>query len=309
MSDGQAPTPVEYTQLRQAEPLTAWLEEFRIPLLWRFSRGRGVKVAVLDSGIDSQHEDLQGAVEAQVNFTTWPDADTYGHGTHCAGVIGARANQVGIVGVAPECRLYGAKVVGDDGRVKYEWLVRGIDWAAEQGVDIISISVTGEAYDAALEAACQRAYARGIFLCAAAGNRGFLYGVDTSGYPARFPCVLGVGAINPERRRAEFSSTGEGVDIVAPGTGVLSCLPGNRYGFADGTSTATPFAAGVMALVVGKLKAYGARYSGRMLMELVAQNAEDIGIEGLDPFTGRGILKPELMFSQVIRNLGVLPGR
>lgn len=283
------------------ETLGPGLEEFGIPQLWRFSRGGGVKVAIFDSGVDAAHEDLAGAVVESVNFTDGPMPDVYGHGTHCAGIVGARVNGRGIHGVAPECTLYSVKVIDDRGRVMYPWLAQGFEWAMARGIDVASVSITGQRYDADLHAVVKRAHDAGMVIVAAAGNEGFIAGTDSTGYPARFPETIGVGALGLERKRAQFSSSGEGVNIMAPGTSILSCLPGNRYGITKGTSTATPFVAGVVALVIGKIRADGGDATPALIQELIYENAVDVGTPGIDKFTGYGIIKPEGLFAAIRR--------
>ena len=163
------------------------------------------------------------------------------------------------------------------------------------------MSITGPNYDEALHEAVRRAERAGIVIVAAAGNEGFIGGKDSTGYPARFPETIGVGALDEGESRAWFSSSGEGVNIMAPGTGVLSCLPGDRYGTTRGTSTATPFVAGVVALVISKLRADGGTPDPALIRSLLYENAKDLGIEGLDKFTGYGMIKPETLFVAIAR--------
>ncbi|MBI5515181.1 MAG: S8 family serine peptidase [Deltaproteobacteria bacterium] len=277
------------------------LDRFAIPELWRFSRGAGVRVGIFDSGVDEAHEDLSGAVHGRVNFTPDPDADSYGHGTHCAGIVGARVNGLGVHGVAPECDLFSVKVINDQGGSMYPWLIQGLDWAIAHRLDVASVSITGDRDDPLLHDAIRRAHAAGIVVVAAAGNAGFVAGVDTSGYPARYPETIGVGAVGTGDARAHFSSSGGGVNIMAPGTDILSTLPGNRYGITRGTSTATPFVAGVVALVLGKLRSDGGNATPRLLQELLYENAGDLGTPGVDKFTGYGLIKPESLFAAIQR--------
>lgn len=284
------------------EVLGPGLEQFGVPQLWRHATGKGVKVAIFDSGIDGEHEDLAGAVMDRVNFTDSPDKDLYGHGTHCAGVVGARVNGKGIHGVAPECDLYDVKVVNDRGDSMYDWLIKGFQWAIAEKMDVISCSIAGSRFDERLHGVVEAAQGRGTIIVAAAGNFGFQVGEDTTGYPARFPETIGVGALGEGgEARAQFSSTGEGVNIMAPGSNILSCLPGNRYGVTRGTSTACPFVAGVVALIVHKLRKDWTEVTPRLVHELILENALDIGRPGRDKFTGAGIIKPEALFASILR--------
>ena len=280
------------------------LAELGIPHLWLHATGKNVKVAIFDSGIDAHHEDLEGAVKGSVNFTPDPDADVFGHGTHCAGIVGARRNGRGISGVAPDCDLYAVKVVDDQGGSEYAWIVQGFQWAIANGIDVVSCSIAGRAYDERLAGVVEAAYGRGIVIVAAAGNFGFRVGEDSTGYPARFPETIGVGALDDDDARATFSSAGEGVNIMAPGTNILSSLPGNRYGVTRGTSTAAPFVAGVVALMIHKLRRDLVRVSPALIKELIYLNARDVGLPGVDKFTGMGIIKPEALLASILRKSG-----
>lgn len=297
MTDPNLVQPVELTE----ETLSQSLATLGIPALWRFSRGAGVSVAIFDSGIDEKHEDLAGAVLSSVNFTPDPDADVYGHGTHCAGVVGARENGRGIHGIAPLCDLHAVKVINDKGAAMYDWMIKGFEWCIENGVDVASVSIAGTRDDPRLHESIKKAVASGMVVVCAAGNDGYLYGADTTGFPARYPETIGVGAITEGMTRAQFSSSGEGVNIMAPGTNILSCLPNNRYGLARGTSTATPFVAGVVALVIAKLRTDGGTPYPRLIQQILYDNATELGSAGVDRFTGYGVIKPEVLFA-AIRN-------
>jgi subtilisin len=289
------------------EVLSQSLSQFGIPPLWRYATGKNVKVAIFDSGIDAEHEDLEGAVKEAVNFTHSPPADVYGHGTHCAGVVGARRNDRGISGVAPDCELYDVKVVDDVGNSMYDWLVQGFQWAIANKMDVVSCSVAGARYDDRLHGVVEACYGAGVIVVCAVGNFGHEHGEDRTGYPARFPETIGVGALEDAEdtvdkdKRAGFSATGEGVNIMAPGSNILSCLPGSRYGMTRGTSTACPFVAGLVALVVEKLRIEGMDPWPRLVQELIYQNARDMGVPGKDKFTGFGAIKPEAFFASILR--------
>lgn len=221
---------------------------------WKWSRGRGVKVAVLDTGCDMDHPDLKAGIKGSKDFTGGSGAgDKDGHGTFCAGVIGARADGRGIVGVAPYCDLYIAKVLGDDGQGGYGAIVRGIEWAMAIGCEVISMSIGGQKPWYKLHQACKAANARGCYIFAAAGNdaRGLR---DTIDYPARYQDPFAVGAVSKEMMRAGFSSAGSALDFMAPGVNNYSTHLNGNYTTMSGTSMATPFAAGVAALIIAKHK-------------------------------------------------------
>lgn len=217
------------------------------PAAWTTTRGKGVRVAVLDTGIDATHPDLRDGIAAVKDFTASHSgpADVQGHGTHCAGVIGARANGFGVVGIAPEASILAGKVLGDDGSGGTAGIAQGIDWAAGQGADVISMSLGGPADTGDIHAAVTRAVAKGVIVVAAAGNDGPKGAV---GYPGGLPDCVCVAAVDQGKAVAPFSSRGANVFVAAPGVNVLSTYPGSRLATMSGTSMATPHVAGLAAL-------------------------------------------------------------
>lgn|GEM_PF-1725570 len=212
--------------------------------------GKGVKVAVLDSGIDTHHEDLVIAGGASfVDYTTSYDDDN-GHGTHVAGIIGARNNDVGVVGVAPEADLYAVKVLDSAGKGYLSDVIAGIDWAVDHQMDIINMSMATNVDSPALHQAVDEAYASGLLIVAAAGNTGNVEGTgDTIQYPAKYGSVIAVGAVDQNNQRASFSATGEALEVVAPGVGIKSTYMNGGYESLNGTSMAAAMVAGGLMLV------------------------------------------------------------
>ncbi|WP_176560068.1 S8 family serine peptidase [Brevibacillus dissolubilis] len=208
--------------------------------------GEKIKIAVFDTGI-APHTDLSvtEAVYFGENIST--TSDDNGHGTHVAGTIAALNNNSGVVGVAPNAELYSVKVLDQNGSGSYSQVIEAIDWAIDQKIDIISMSFGGSTYSQALHEAVQAADNQGILLIAAAGNGG--QGEETETYPARYPEVLSVGAINQSYKRAYFSSMGEELDLVAPGSTVLSTTMDGGTGTKSGTSMAAPHVTGAAALI------------------------------------------------------------
>ncbi len=209
--------------------------------------GSGVRVAVLDTGI-STHEDLN--VRGGVSFVAGEPGyqDGNGHGTHVAGTIAALNNSVGVLGVAPNAELYAVKVLGASGSGSISGIAQGLQWAGDNGMHIANMSLGSSAPSATLEQAVNAATSRGVLVIAASGNSG----AGSVGYPARYANAMAVGATDQNNNRASFSQYGAGLDIVAPGVGVQSTYPGNRYASLNGTSMATPHVAGVAALVKQK---------------------------------------------------------
>jgi len=229
--------------------------------------GEGVRVAILDGGVDVGHPDFEGRVSEQLSFISRPDAGPInaGHGTHCAGIIaGAERPAVGPrYGVAPEvevlsARVLDARLLGADGDV-----LAGLNWAVASGCSVASLSFAGRAtHEAkgAFEDGVKVAVSKGTLVVAAAGNgalrRVRLYG--RVGYPAACPSAIAVGAVDPRLDPARFSprsSHDAQITLAAPGIGVLSAWAGGvrTTNICDGTSCAAPFVVGALACVASAM--------------------------------------------------------
>jgi subtilisin family serine protease len=196
------------------------------PLEWPASKGRGVIVAHLDTGIDLTHPDLPAPALTRSfveGVSSAQDGD--GHGTHTAGTIVAKDNRVGVVGVAPSATLIVGKVLDDSGGGTDSGLIAGIDWAVANHARVITMSLGGYDNTQSLHDACAAARSAGVLVVAAAGND------DTSApsYPAAYASVVSVGAVDSENNRADFSNFGRSVDVVAPGVEVLSTYVGGPF--------------------------------------------------------------------------------
>jgi hypothetical protein len=206
--------------------------------------GTSIKIAVLDTGI-SNHPDL--AVKGGASFVEGSAEfmDDNGHGTHVAGTIAALNNEMGVIGVAPKAEIYSLKVLDQNGSGNYSNVIQAIEWAIDNQINIISMSFGGNVSSEALHEAIQYANGQGILLIAAAGNAGS--GIETEAYPALYPEVISVGAIDSTNTRAAFSSTGNELDLMAPGVNILSTTMDGNYGFLSGTSMAAPHVTGAAA--------------------------------------------------------------
>ena len=296
------PYRVESVLVALAETVDWGLSNYGIPAQWQSTRGEGIRVAVLDTGIDTTHPDLQTAIEATRDFTgsLAGVADRVGHGTHTAGTIGARQNNVGVVGVAPECRLLVGKVLGDDGSGSDEQVAAGIDWACAVNADVLSLSLGSPTFSPAIAAAIARAVNQGRFVICAAGNNGRPDSVD---YPAKLPDTVAVGAVDRHGRVASFSSQGDEVDICAPGEDVLSTYLNGTYAKLSGTSMATPFVTGVVALMLAKHRQQGGKSpieNGAQLIEHLHKTAIDAGPTGRDPSYGYGLIDPARVLTPLV---------
>jgi len=234
--------------------------------------GAGIKVAVVDTGIDYNHPDLAGNCKGGVNIinTRKSYKDDNGHGTHVAGIIAAEDNEIGVIGVAPEAWLYGVKVLDRRGSGYISDVIDGITWCIENGVDIANMSLGTDADIQSLQDACDAAYDAGLLLVAAAGNDGGA--VD---FPAAYDSVIAVAATDVSDVRPNWSSHGPQVLLAAPGVEILSTWKGGGYRTEDGTSMASPHVAGTVALnLAGDI--YG--------------SADDLPPAGLDNYTGFGLV-------------------
>ena len=206
--------------------------------------GLGAKVAVLDTGIDYKHPDLDDNCYGGVNVINPRKSykDDNGHGTHVAGIIAAENNGIGVVGVAPDASLYGVKALDRNGSGWLSDIIAGLEWCVNNRMDVVNMSLGTNSDIQALHDACDAASAT-VILVAAAGNDGGA--VD---YPAAYNSVIAVSATNISDGLAYFSSYGPEIEIAAPGVNILSTYKGGGYETHSGTSMAAPHVAGTLTL-------------------------------------------------------------
>lgn len=256
------------------------LKQPRFPRAWDTVRGKGVKIAVVDSGIAGNHPDLRRKIAAQRDFldNDRRAEDPVGHGTHVAGVAAAQTNNgKGVAGGCPSCKLLIAKA-GDQFRLSTANIARGINWSVNRGAKVINLSLGGPQNSRVLKNAVDRAANRGVVVVAAAGNE------DSSAkiYPAAYKSVLAVTATNRSDKRARFSSFGSWVDVAAPGVDILSTYTGGKYRRFDGTSFSSPH----VAALAGLLADQGRGRSN--IRDRIQKTAVDKGQNGRDKFYGAG---------------------
>jgi len=250
------------------------------------NKGTGVKVAIIDSGIDYTHPDLAANYAGGKDFVNGDDdpMDDDGHGTHVAGTVAAVDDDSGVVGVAPEAELYALKVLGADGSGDYSDIIAALQWAVNNGIQVTNNSY-GSSGDPGItvEDAFDKAAAADILNICAAGNNGNPSGRgDNVIYPARYASCIAVAATDQDDKRARFSSTGPDVELAAPGVDILSTYIGGGYATGDGTSMAAPHVAGTAALAIaaGITDVRGALVS----------TADDLGDSGWDTKYGYGLV-------------------
>jgi subtilisin family serine protease len=270
------------------------LDDVAFGSAWATTKGAGVTVAVVDSGVLGSHEDLSGSVLQGTDFVSTGNGwnDQLGHGTHVAGVIAAHyGNGLGITGAAPGVKILPVRVLDAGGSGQSSNVAAGIIYAADHAARVVNLSLGGTGADSGVHAAIQYAISKGSVVVAAAGNSG------ESGspriYPGAFPEVIAVGAVDVHNARASFSNIGDYVDVVAPGVDVLSTYNGSNHAYAwgSGTSMATPYASAAVALIVAADPARDVATT-RHLLE---STARDLGTAGRDTSYGFGLISPRAL--------------
>jgi thermitase len=256
------------------------LDKVRFPGAWNDAGGSGARIAIVDSGVDSNHPDI-GKIAGQRDFVAGDAVanDPFGHGTHVAGISAALTNNgKGVAGGCTTCNLLIARVLDARGDTKTSTLVSGINWSANNGADVINLSLSGPSNDS-LEIAVNKAAASGAVIVAAAGNG---YGSTTKQYPAAYQKVIAVSATNENDRLASTSSRGSWVDLAAPGTNILSTRAGGGYNEESGTSEAAPHVSALAGLLASEGK------TASEIRQRMQSTATDLGAAGVDPNFGHG---------------------
>lgn len=256
---------------------------------WNTTKG-DVKtvIAVIDTGADLNHPDLKDKIVASYNvFTKTPAvSDAHGHGTHCAGIAAAALNGVGIAGIAPDAGLMPVQVLNASGGGSDATIAEGIVWAANNGADVMTMSLGLYKRSKVVEEALQYALDKNIALVASAGNNNALN--DPEKYPhlpSTYPGVIEVAATDVNNKKASFSNFGNTVSVAAPGVEILSTVPGN-YKKMSGTSMASPAAAGVVALIRSKYP----NLTQAQVKAHLEKTAQDLGTPGFDQQFGHGLV-------------------
>jgi subtilisin family serine protease len=249
-----------------------------------------VEIAIVDTGIDYTHADISAHYVSGghdwVNNDNDP-MDDNNHGTHCAGIaVAVMNNAIGIAGVA-QVKVMAEKVLNSNGQGTSSDVASGITHAANQGADVISLSLGSSNPSLVIENACNNAYdSKGVVLVAASGNDG----QPQVSYPAAYDSVIAVGATNQADERCDFSNYGDKLELVAPGFHIMSTVRNNQYDSFDGTSMACPHVAGVAALAISK----NPGKDNLWIRELLDHSAEDLGTPGKDIYFGYGLVDARL---------------
>jgi type VII secretion-associated serine protease mycosin len=273
---------------------------------WQTTKGKGVTVAVLDTGVDAKHPDLTGQVlpgKDFIGFGAKPGDSAWArHGTAMAGIIAGHGHgpgdSEGVLGIAPQAKILPVRVILEDTdpkrqqarRTRGDALAKGIRWAADHGADVINLSLGDDSKtahpDAQEDAAVQYALRKGIVVVASAGNSG-QHGNPAS-YPAAYPGVIAVAAVNEYGNHAAFSTERWYADVAAPGVQVVIADPDGHYYDGWGTSAACAYASGVVALI----RAAHPKLSPAQIRSLLEETARDKPSGGRDDAVGAGLIDP-----------------
>ncbi|MFI5578377.1 type VII secretion-associated serine protease mycosin [Streptomyces sp. NPDC051822] len=297
---------------------TPWpLQRVLLDELWQDTKGKGVRVAVIDTGVDDVNQQLRPAVDAKAGKDYLkPDkknpgfgdekrgktdgtVDDVGHGTKVAGIIAARPRKgTGFVGIAPEATIIPIRQNDEKNSGKSDTMALAIDHAVAKDADVINISQDTTqplADDSPMGLAIARAIKAGVVVVASAGNDG-MDGKLKNTYPAAFPGVLAVASSDRNNERAPFSQSGTFVGVAAPGVDIVSTVPGGGQCVDNGTSFSAPYVAGVAAL----LRAKYPKWTVAQIVTRIQQTAVR-SVNGRDNHVGWGVVDP-------VRALADTPG-
>jgi len=274
------------------------IQKLNVAKSWIKTKGEGIVVAVLDTGCDLEHEDLKDNLLQGINIINkkLDPIDKNGHGTHVSSTIAASDNGKGMVGVAPRAKIVPVKVLGDSGQGDLKHVVEGIIWAADKGVDFITMSLGSPTPAQQLKNALEYASKKGCIVFCAAGNAGENSDIM---YPAKYEYNIAIGAVDENLNRTNFSCSGEELDFLAPGNNIVGCVPGNKYAIMSGTSMSNPFATGCAVLLKSYYKKIGRSNSLITIDDYISifkkttLKLENKKYRDIRKYEGYGIINPE----------------
>jgi thermitase len=253
---------------------------------WQVNRGdKSVTVAVVDTGVDMNHTDLQGNLASGYNVVKPGNApmDDVGHGTHVAGIISALVNNgLGVAGMTWYNPVMPVKALDASGSGSTYAVAQGVIWATDHGAKVINMSLGNYADAQFLHDAVRYAFDHDVVIVAASGNDN----TDRPGFPAAYPEVFGVAATDARNNKASFSNYGDYIDVAAPGVSIASTYPHNQYAALSGTSMACPHVTALAALI----RSANPLLKNTEVMDIMRKSAKDIGPAGKDPYFGYGLI-------------------
>lgn len=271
------------------------ISKIEAPSAWKHSLGQGIKVGIIDTGIDLEHPDLKDNIKEAHSVVDGTSADDdNGHGTHVAGIIAALDNDIGVVGVAPKAEIYSVKAFDSRGRGRVSDIIDALNWCVKKKVHVVNMSFGFSANSRALERAIRAAHRHNIIMVAAAGNSG---GRDSVLYPAKYSQVIAVSASDRQDKAANFSSRGPEVNIIAPGVNIASTYLEQDYKNLSGTSMACPHVAGACALLMA---ISGAKAEN--VKKVILSTAKDIGLP--EETQGVGLVNVSAAVSNIKKTKG-----
>jgi type VII secretion-associated serine protease mycosin len=291
-----AAQPASADEIRDRE---YWLTDYSFKKAWNLTKGKGVRVAVIDTGVDATHVDLKNVVVdgedfsglGDINGTTPVGASNY-HGTMVAGLIAGRGhgNSKGVIGTAPEASLISASLAfGVDGINTDDEIAQAIYWSVDHGASVINLSLSRSSagWPESWDAAFGYAFDHDVVVVAAAGNRSS--GTDTVAAPATIPGVLAVAGVDRNGKASrEASTTGLTIGVSAPADELIGVYPGGDYRVWSGTSGAAPIVSGLVALV----RAYYPELDANNVINRVIKTADKQTEESYSPLYGYGLIDP-----------------
>ncbi|WP_434749079.1 S8 family peptidase [Paenibacillus amylolyticus] len=269
----------------ETKELLSWgIEKMNISLYWsKGIKGTGIKIAIMDSGVNFNHPDLSTNIQNGYNAINNKELpiDDYGHGTMMTGIIGAKHNGIGIKGIAPDSKIYPVKVLDEFGEGRFIHIQKGIEWCIDNDIDIINMSFAFPTDHPDLKSSIKKALDAGIIIVASVSNS---YD-GKSGFPASYDGVIAVTSVDSSYQKGETASLDD-IDFAAPGVDVITTSNDLKYQYVSGTSIATPHVTGMIALLL-----QDASFNKSNLYEQLKATSLDIGEKGYDSKFGWGFIK------------------
>lgn len=275
------------------------IKNLKIPDVWKKTKGRGIVVAILDTGCPYNHPDLNDNIDLSKCKNFIEDENIFdifvGHSTFTNGVIGAIDNSQGVVGVAPEVTLVPIKVLNKFGRSNNDSVRKGFEYCLDKlNPDIINVSLGFEQDDPEIHKLIQKLVKKNIVIVCSAGNNG----EEKILYPAQYEECIAVGSYSSDllNQKSEFSSWGETLDIMAPGDKILSTYLDGKYSVQSGTSCSAPFVSGIVALLIAYYRTLNRTLTVDEIKQMLYASAIDVDEKGKDKKFGWGLINPEKLF-------------